>query len=196
MLGCYTYASLNVEDTTITPAVLVITNESTVWISGKSSLAGTGKTEEDSDIAVLALVGRGVKGQDVVLDWHLVEENGEDTLLHLTSILGTQDNHLLLSEVDRNRSSRGHTLGVSVSWERTSIVDGVIWVEVLKVFALWANEHVAHEQCMVGSSTDDADLDAVLLVPSGKTIDDVDAISGVEVINCTLTVDSPDLLID
>lgn len=40
-----------------------------------------------------------------MFDGHLVEENGENSLLHLTSVLGTQDNHLLLSEVDGDRGS-------------------------------------------------------------------------------------------
>lgn len=35
-----------------------------------------------------------------MLNGHLVEENGEDTLLHLTSVLSTKDDHLLLGEVD------------------------------------------------------------------------------------------------
>jgi len=74
-----TYSSLDVEDTTITPAVLIITNQGTVWISRKSGLSGTWQTKEDSDIAILTLIRRGVKSQDIVLDWHLVEENSENT---------------------------------------------------------------------------------------------------------------------
>jgi hypothetical protein len=46
---------------------------------------------------------------------------------------------------------------------------------------------------MVGTGADNTHPDAVALVPAGEAIDDVDAVSGVEVINCSLTVDSPDL---
>jgi hypothetical protein len=49
---------------------------------------------------------------------------------------------------------------------------------------------------MVGAGADDAHLDAVLLVPAGVAIDDVDAVPGVEVVDGTLTVDFPDLRID
>lgn len=159
--------------------MLVVTNQGTVWISRQSGLASAGKTEENGNITVLALVGRGVKGEDVVLDRHLVEENGEDTLLHFTGILGTQDNHLLLGEVDCDGGTRGHTLSVSVGWERTSIVDGVIGLEVNELFPWWADEHVAHEESMVGTSADDSDSDSVLLIPSCISINNIDAVSGI-----------------
>jgi hypothetical protein len=46
---------------------------------------------------------------------------------------------------------------------------------------------------MVGAGADDANADAVLLVPSRVTVNDVDPIPRVEVVNSTLAVDLPDL---
>jgi hypothetical protein len=46
---------------------------------------------------------------------------------------------------------------------------------------------------MVGTSTDDTDTDAVTLVPAGVTINDIDAVAGVQVVDSALTVDTPDL---
>jgi hypothetical protein len=46
---------------------------------------------------------------------------------------------------------------------------------------------------MVGASAHDTNAYPVALVPAGESIDDIDAIPGVEVINGTLTVDAPDL---
>lgn len=46
---------------------------------------------------------------------------------------------------------------------------------------------------MVSTSADDTNADAVLLVPAGITVDDIDAVAGVEVVDSTLTVDLPDL---
>jgi hypothetical protein len=46
---------------------------------------------------------------------------------------------------------------------------------------------------MVGTSADNSDSDAVLLVPAGETIDDINTASGVEVVDSTFTVDLPDL---
>ena len=73
--------ALDVEDTSVTPAVLVVTDEGTLGVGGESGLASTGETEEDGHIAVLTLVGGRVKGKDVVLDGHLVVEDSEDTWL-------------------------------------------------------------------------------------------------------------------
>lgn len=95
--------TLDVEDTLVGPAVLVVTDESALGVGRESGLASTGQTEEDGDIAVLALVGTRVQSEDVVLDGHLVEEDSEDPLLHLTRVLGTEDNHLLLGEVEGDR---------------------------------------------------------------------------------------------
>ena len=185
--------TLNVEDTTVGPAVLVVTNQGTVRVGRKSSLASSGKTEENGNITILTLVGRRVEGQDVVLDGHLVEQDGENTLLHLSSILGTQDNHFLLGKVDGDGGSRGHTLSETVGRERTGVVDDIVGVEVLELLLGRADKHVPHEEGMVGTSADNTDADAVSLIPAGETINDIDTVAGVEVVDSTLTVDTPDL---
>jgi hypothetical protein len=46
---------------------------------------------------------------------------------------------------------------------------------------------------MVGTSTNDPDPDSVLLIPSSKAVYNIDTISGVEVVDGTFTVDSPNL---
>jgi hypothetical protein len=46
---------------------------------------------------------------------------------------------------------------------------------------------------MVGASADNADVDAIALVPAGETIDNVDAVAGVEVVDSALAVDTPNL---
>lgn len=69
-------------------------------------------------------------------------------------------------------------------------------MEVLQLLAAGPDEHVAHEESMVGTSADNTDVDAVALVPAGETIDNVDTVAGVEVVNSTLAVDTPDLKFD
>jgi hypothetical protein len=66
-------------------------------------------------------------------------------------------------------------------------------VEVLQLLAARPDEHVAHEESMVGTSADNTDVDAVTLVPAGETIDNVDTVAGVEVVDSTLAVDTPHL---
>ncbi len=186
-------AALDVEDTAVGPAVLIVTNQGTVGVGGQGGLAGARQAEEEGDVAALALVGGRVKGQDVVLDGHLVEEDGEDSLFHFAGVLGAEDDHLLLGKVDGDRGGRGHALGVAVGGEGAGVVDGIVGVEVLELLTGRADQHVAHEEGVVGARADDADLDAVLLVPAGIAIDDVDAVAGVEVIDGTFAVDFPDL---
>ena len=64
---------------------------------------------------------------------------------------------------------------------------------MLELIPCWADQHVAHEEGVVGTGADDADAYPVALVPAGEAIDDVDALPGVEEIDSTLTVDAPDL---
>jgi hypothetical protein len=47
---------------------------------------------------------------------------------------------------------------------------------------------------VVGAGAHDANVDSIALVPAGKTIDNVDTFSGIEVINSALSVDAPDLM--
>lgn len=186
--------TLNVEDTSVRPAVLVVTDQGTLGVGRESRLSSSGQTEENGNVAILTLVGRGVQSEDVVLDGHLVVEDSEDTLLHLSGVLGTEDDHLLVGKVEGNGSRRGHTASIPVGREGTGIVDGVVGLEVLKLFPRRADQHVAHEESMVGTSADDADAYPVALIPAGETVDNVDAVAGVEVVDGTLTVDAPDLV--
>lgn len=64
---------------------------------------------------------------------------------------------------------------------------------MLKLLPRGADKHVSHEQCMVRSGADDAHVDSITFVPTGKAIDNIDPISGVEIVDRTLSVDSPDL---
>ena len=54
------------------------------------------------------------------------------------------------------------------------------------------DEHVSHEETMVGSGTDDSDFDSVARIPPGISIKDVNSRAGIEVIDCSLTIDLPD----
>ena len=111
----------------------------------------------------------------------------------LTSVFGTKDHHLFLLEVDRYRGVGCHAGRISVCRECTSIVDHVVGVEVLQFLARGTDKHVVHEERMIGTSADHTDVDPVALVPAGVAIDDIDAVPGVEVVDGTFSVDTPDL---
>lgn len=173
--------------------MLIVTNESALGVGRQCGLASTGQTEEDGNVAVLTLVGRRVKSKDVVLDGHLVEKNGENSLFHFSRVLGTEDDHLLGSKVDGDGCRRAHASGVPVGREPTTIVNDIVGVEGLQLLPRGTDEHVAHEQSMVSAGAHNADTDAVTLVPAGVSINDINAVPCVEVIDGTFSVDSPDL---
>ena len=118
---------------------------------------------------------------------------GSICLFHLSRVLSSKNDHLLLGEVDRDGGGGGHTSGPAVGREGTSVVDHIVGVEVLQLLTAGPDEHVAHEESMVGTGADNSNSNAVLLVPAGETIDDIDTASCVEVIDSTFSVDLPDL---
>lgn len=159
--------------------MLIITDKSTIGIRGEGGLSGSRKSKEDRHIAVLAFVGRRMKRQHIMLDRHFIKEHGEDALFHLSSILCAQDDHLLLRKVNGDRRGRGHPFGISIGWERASIVDDIVRVEMLKLLSRWTDKHISHEEGVVGTSAHNADFDPVSLIPSRKSIDNIDAIPGI-----------------
>lgn len=134
-----------------------------------------------------------MKSQDIVLDGHLVKQNSENALLHLSGILGTENDHLLVGEVDGNRRGRGHPGGESVSWEGTSIVDGVVGMEMLELFPRWSDEHVSHEQSMIGSRANNSNIDPITFIPAGKAINHINSVPSVQIVDCAFPVDLPHL---
>ena len=110
---------------------------------------------------------------------HLIEEHREDALLHLAGVLGAEDDHLALGKVDGDRGGRGHTDRISIGRKGAGVVDDIVRMEVGQLVGRGPDEHVAHEEGMVGPRADDTHVDAIMFVPAGEAIHDVDAIPGV-----------------
>lgn len=189
-------AALDVEDTVVRPDVLVVTNQSAVRVSRQGRLAGAGETKEERNVAIGALVGTRVERQLAELDGLQVVHDGKDTLFHLTSVLGTENDHLATLEVDFNRGRGCHARREAVRRELTGVVDDEVGLaKVLELLACGPDEHIVHEQSVVGTGADDANLDAVLGVPASKAVKDVDVVAGVEVVDGALTVDLKGVLV-
>ena len=159
--------TFDVEDASIRPYVLVVANKLSSWVRREGRLARTGETEEERDIAFLLIdVGGGVERELAEFDGHEVVHNGEDTLLHLSSVLGTEDNHLHPLEVDLDGGIRSHTGGETVCGELASVVNNKIGLaKLLELLLGGTDEHVVHEEGVVGSCADHSDLDAVFGIP-------------------------------
>jgi hypothetical protein len=72
-----------------------------------------------------------------------------------------------------------------------------MWVEALKICSIRPDEHIAHEQSIVGAGTiandADADPDSVRLVPPRKSIDNIDTISCIGLVNGSVAINTPHL---
>lgn len=66
---------------------------------------------------------------------------------------------------------------------------------MLELLTRRADEHIPHEKGMIGTGANDTNANTILLIPASIAVHDVDAISGVEIIDSSLSVDFPDLVI-
>jgi hypothetical protein len=66
-------------------------------------------------------------------------------------------------------------------------------MEMHKLLPRGADEHVSHEESVIGPGTDDADIESIALIPAGESVDDIDTSSGIEIVDGALSVDAPDL---
>ena len=125
---------------------------------------------------------------------HEVEHDREYTLLHFTGILSAENDHLMCIKIDGDAGARCHADRVPVCGEGAGIVDSKVWAAIgLHLLLGGTDKHVSHEETVVRSSTDDTDFDSVTRVPACVSIKDVNSGTGIEIVNCTFSVDSPDL---
>ena len=64
---------------------------------------------------------------------------------------------------------------------------------MLQLFSAGSDEHISHEESMVGTGADHADVNSVLLIPAGISVYHVDSVAGVKVVDGSFAVDLPDL---
>ena len=118
-----------------------------------------------------------MEGENSLLG-HFVVHNTEDTLLHFTSVLGTQDDNLVVLEVNLDTGFSGQILDREGSLELTSIenveVDFLIIAEILsKLLRGRSDKHVLHEESVIRSAANDSDFKSVFRIPSSISIDDI-----------------------
>ena len=117
----------------------------------------------------LAFVGGAVHREDAAAR-HDVVHQGEDALFHFAGVFGAEDDHLAALEADIDAGARGHLVRVGIGGELAGVVDDVVGLaEIGQLFERGADEHVAHEERMIGASADDADLDAVRADPNRRS---------------------------
>ena len=141
--------------------MLIITNEVSSRVSRKGRLACSRESKEQGSIALIALVRGRVEREDTRLG-HEVVHNGEDALFHLASVLCSENDHLSTAKVDGDRGGGGHAGGITIGREGTRIKNGKVgFTIVLELFVRGTDQHIAHEETVVGSGTDHSDLDSL-----------------------------------
>ena len=89
-------------------------------------------------------------------------------------------------EVEGDTSIAVNIWDVLVCMELASIenvVIGSISEVLLEFFFSGFDEHVGHKKSVVGTGTDDSDTDSLFKVEAGVTVDNVESLSGVEIVS-------------
>lgn len=112
-----------------------------------------------------------------------------NALFHFSGILSSQNDHFMALEVEDDRGGWRHSGGVSVCRELSGIVNGEVGLTKLRQFLFGgSNEHVSHEESVIGSCAHNAHFDAVSWVPAGVAVKNVQTVAGVEVVNGTFPI--------
>ena len=172
-------AALEVEYAVVIPAVLVITDQETLRVCGKSGLTCSGKSEEDCGVLTVHIcVCRAVHSSDA-LQWQIVVHHGEHTLLHLSAVPGVDDNLLAACDVEYNCGLRIQTqLLVVLNLSLGSVVYNEVRLKVFKLLSGRLNEHVGNEVCLPSYLNDETDCHTGISICSAECIYDIQLLVG------------------
>ena len=173
-------APLDVEHAVVGPAMLVVADQLARDVGRERGLARARQAEEQRDVALRSFVGRAVHAEHALLG-HQVVHQGEDALFHFAGILRAQDHELAAFEVEAHAGRRGHAGRASVGRRLAGVVDHVVGLAERGQFVgRGADQHVVHEQRMVGPRADHANLQSPLRIPAGKPVDDIQPLARAE----------------
>lgn len=159
--------------------MFIVSDEPSPGVGGQGGLPGSRETEEQRGVALGAFVGAGVQGNDSLLG-HEVVHHSEEALLHLSSVLCSEDDHSALREVDRDAALVGSEPGdplLGGGGVLARVEDVVVCAEsevLLELLLGGHDHHVAHEQRVVGSAGQHSALDPVSGVPAEVPVCDVE----------------------
>ena len=104
-------AALEIEDSVVTPAVLVVAYQRSVRVGRETGLARPGKPEEQGHIALVPHVCRTVHGEHFVKREQIVED-GEYGFLDLPTVARAADEDRLFAEVNDDEGLRVRAEGL------------------------------------------------------------------------------------
>ena len=93
-------------------------------------------------------------------------------------------------EAQVDAGPRGHLVRVRIGGKLAGVEDHVVRLAEIGQFGLGrSQQHVVHEQGMIGPSADHADFEAIAAGPSRRSRRDVNRVAGVEKVDRSLAVD-------
>ena len=156
--------------------MFVIADQSSLRIGGKRRLPRAGKAEEQRRVAILSLI-RGAMHRQHALQRQRVIQNREDALLHFTGVLTAKDHHFARLEIDIDRGLARQAGYARARLRLAAVVDHPIRLaEICQFLLRRTNQHVPHEQRMVGTPANNADLQPMLRIPRRIAVNAIDVI--------------------
>ena len=179
-------AALDVEDSLRAPDVLVVADQLPLGIGRERGLARARQAKEQRSVAASSRIGRTVHGQQAGFG-HEEVHHCEHALFHFARVLGSQNHHFPALEAQVNAGRGSHLRSVAVGRKAAGIVDGKIRRLKLVQFGFGrADEHVVHEERVVCPGANHADFEPILGIPAGESIDYVQLLAGVEIVDGAL----------
>ncbi len=158
-----------IEHATLTPAVLIVSDELPRGIGRQRGFPRAREAEEDRGITRGADIGRAVHRHHMS-SGHEVVERGENRLLHFACVSRAPDQHELLAEIDRNEGARSRAVTCGIGLKVRGVQDGEARAEVGQLRRKRANEHVVDEERMPGIGRDEADRQPKGWIGTGEKI--------------------------
>ena len=162
-------AALEVEDSLVGPAVLVVPDQRPRRVGGERRLPRARETEEQRHVPGFSEVRGTVHREDAAPGEEVVEDR-EYRLLHLAGVARTADQGRSLPEVDHHERSRLGGVRRRVGVEFRGVEDGPGGVEAGEIGGGRTQEHVVDEQRVPGVRRHEADAEAMVRIRPGEEV--------------------------
>src|SRR5262249_15243164 len=119
-----------------------------------------------------------------------IVDYGEDSLFHLAGVFGAEYDQLASFEVKRDTGRGSHSRGEAVRGKCSGVINGEVrFADSCQLLLARPDEHRVHEKRVIGARTDDPHPDTILRIPAGKTVETIEPLARVQIVNRSLAID-------
>ena len=162
-------ATLDVENAVVSPAVLIVSDQGTLRVSGKGGLSRAGQSEKHGRAAVFPNIGRAVHGQYALFGQHIVHHT-EHGLFQLAAVLVAGDQDLPGLQVDQDSRLAVNAVKLRDTLKARRGNERIVRTEVLQLLPGRTDEELMHKQILAGEFVDNAKTLRILGIGSGKAV--------------------------